>query len=476
MTRPGYINVGEVENLGNASVSAANDQFTLTGHSLSNGDLVMVTNLANGATVLVEGAVYYVREADVDVFRLSATRGGHVMQFDTDGSADIHAAHPQYTAGEMRRITSVWLTQAGTSDRLGARQGLHPSNTDPLVIDTTAGTVTVRDLKAIVYPGVTSTSGPYGVAHLQDDLPLEPADAAADRIDAVDLLVEDDDEDFSGSRRGRPVYVMGTAGSPPDPPPVTDNALRVDEIYVPVDGGGTPYARGRETWEVASGGMLPVRDSSQYPVGGLYSGLPLWDAALQEMKIDLGDGSFPTVASPTGYTKSLSGGVVLDWIDGGAGTNTTSFDNIDQSYDWLMLLWRGDHNGTPSDFSQLAVRINDDGGAAAYRRNRAMFLDSSSYLAATNDYSTAHAGVVGSHAGNTGLILFPLYSYTGHVKTGMGLNMIYGYDTSGQMGWQASSFKWMTANDPITKIALWPGGFTWEGDLSAMLIGYRGSV
>src|SRR5690554_6056755 len=50
-------------------------------------------------------------------------------------------------------------------------------------------------------------------------------------------------------------------------------------------------------------------------------------------------------------------------------TNLTTFEDIDQGYNDLMLLWRGNHEG--SGIASLAGRGTGDGGGGAYRALRA---------------------------------------------------------------------------------------------------------
>lgn len=381
---------------------------------------------------------------------------------------------PAYNARELRRLESVLLTQAGSPDRFGARQGVHPAGAPAVSLSGT--TVTVQHTKAVVYPGLTTLSGPYVVQLEQTTHEVPAADGSNDRKDIVVLRVYDDDEDASGMRKAVSEYIAGDPAATPVEKDVPQGAFRMATVDVPADGTGSPTLTYNAPFTVAHGGIVPVRDDSELPGtdGGMYDGLHRWNQATNELQVHNGASTWETLASPLGFTQSLSGGVVLDEINGGSGTNTTEFTNIDQSYDWLMILWRGDHGGTPGDFSQLALRFNGDGGSTSYRRNRFMALDGATFPATTGDFSTAHAGVVGSHIGNTGMVLLPAYSLSAFTKTGMAMNMIYGYDTSGEMGWQASSFKWMSSTNAITSIRIWPGSQTWDGDLNAILYGFRG--
>jgi hypothetical protein len=134
----------------------------------------------------------------------------------------------------------------------------------------------VHDLTAVVYPGISDQSGPYRVQHPEESGSLDPADGSNPRIDALDLQIEDDDEDGSGDRHGHVVYVAGTPASSPSAPAVTDNSLRLATISVPAGGSPVPSVATLAVYTVASGGILPVRDDTELPVAGLYDGLAAW--------------------------------------------------------------------------------------------------------------------------------------------------------------------------------------------------------
>lgn len=276
MSRPAWINVGGQDSVGTATVTASTDTLTITSHGLSNGDIVMVENLTGGADgPLIEGAVYFVRNVAGDDFQLSGTRGSQIKEFDSDGSADVLVAVPRYNS-QVLRLNDTALMFHGSADRLGARQGIRPGG-DP-VISVTGTDWTVHDHSGVVYPGITSTSGPYRYHQLEETDSLDPADGTNDRVDALDLLIEDDDEDGTGFRRSRVVYTAGTPGNG-EPDPVS-NALRLGTILVP--SGGSPSVASTGQFTVASGGILPIRDSGEMPGDGLYRGLTVFQEDLTE--------------------------------------------------------------------------------------------------------------------------------------------------------------------------------------------------
>lgn len=177
---------------------------------------------------------------------------------------------PEYAANELRRIAAVHL-HPGTTDRFGARQGVRPHSTDVVTVSGT--TWTQHDLTAVVYPGLTSASGPYVVEKAAESAGLNPADGSNPRLDGLDLQVLDDDEDLSGDRDVRVVYVPGTPAGTPVAEPVTDNAIRLATILVPAGGSPTPSVATLAVYTVAAGGILPARTTAELPTDGRYEGM-----------------------------------------------------------------------------------------------------------------------------------------------------------------------------------------------------------
>lgn len=278
MSRPAWINVGGQDSVGTASVTAATNTLTITSHGLSNGDIVMVEDLSGGADgPLIPGAVYFVRNVDGDDFQLSGTRGSQIKEYDSDGSADVLVAVPSYNAQALR-LNDTALMFHGSGDRLGARQGVRPGG--DAVISVSGTDWTVHNHSGVVYPGITSTSGPYRYHQTEETDSLDPADGTNDRVDALDLLIEDDDEDASGFRRSRVLYTAGTPGS--GEPSDTPNALRIGTILVPSGGSPSPSVDSLGQFTVASGGILPIRDSGEMPSSGLHRGLAVFQEDLSQ--------------------------------------------------------------------------------------------------------------------------------------------------------------------------------------------------
>lgn len=269
MSRPAWINVGAQDSVGSATVTASTNTLTIIGHGLINGDIVMVDTLTGGADgPLIPGAVYFVRNVAGDDFQLSGTRGSQIKEYATDGTAEVYAAVPAYNAQTLRLNDVVTLFH-GSADGLGAREGVRPGS-GPVI--TVAGTTwTVHDHSGVVYPGLTSTSGPYRYHQIETSDSLDPADGANDRVDALDLVIEDDDEDASGFRQSRVHYQAGTPGG--GAPALTPNALRLGTILVPSGGSPSPTVDSEASFTVASGGILPAHNASDLPTSGLYESM-----------------------------------------------------------------------------------------------------------------------------------------------------------------------------------------------------------
>lgn len=188
---------------------------------------------------------------------------------DTDPAwINASTGAPEYSAVELRRLDAA-LLYGGHADRLGTHQGVRPGP-DPVSL---AGTTwTVHDTAAVVYPAATSTSGPYRVALLETAGEVNPADGQP-RKDILVCQVQDDDEDSSGQRRARPLYVAGTAAGSPVEPAVPDGAFRLATIDVPASGEGAPTLTVNAPYAVAAGGVLPVPDFAGLPSSGVGQGM-----------------------------------------------------------------------------------------------------------------------------------------------------------------------------------------------------------
>jgi hypothetical protein len=192
------MNTGGTTLLGTATI-ATNGTMTLTAHGLAAGDIVEFTAPTGGAVgVLVDGAEYYVRNPVTNSFQVSDTPGGELITFAATGGAEVRPASPAYAASDLRRLDAINAHPA-SADRWGARTGVRPHSAAAVTLSGT--TWTVAETLAWMYPRETSTSGPYRVAIERTEGTLTAADGSNPRYDALDVYIQDDDEDGSGQRR-----------------------------------------------------------------------------------------------------------------------------------------------------------------------------------------------------------------------------------------------------------------------------------
>lgn len=282
--------------VGTSTIAAATDLLTIAGHGLADGETVTVDTLTGGGSALTADAVYFVRDASTDTFRLTLSLHGPPVDFATDGGADVYRWSPGYDAQELRRSMAVSLFP-GVADEFGARPGVRPHSQVPISVSGT--TWTQHDLTAVVDG---AGSGAYRVAKPEESASLDPADGTNDRIDALDLQVRDDDEDASGFRRARVVYVPGTPASSPVAQAVTANSLRLGTILVPAGGSPAPSVQTLAQWTVAAGGILPVTGTAQLPTAGRYEGMAAWDQAANQLLVNTdGAGTWTPVAGPGAF-------------------------------------------------------------------------------------------------------------------------------------------------------------------------------
>ena len=266
------------------------------------------------------------------------------------------AGAPEYNAQELRRAQAAFLFP-GVTDRFGARSGVRPHSTNPVSL---AGTTwTVQHLTAVVYPGLTATAGPYVVQHPSESAALSPADGSNPRIDALDLQVQDDDEDASGFRRSRVVYVTGTPAGSPSAPALTATSLRLATILVPAGGSPAPSIQSQAAYTVASGGILPVRDNTEGPSAGLYHGMTRYRQ--DEDVLEVWDGS---------AWSALAQAFVpfKDYVQDPDGATTTS-----NTYTGTSITVPSGSNPAGARFKvtatgHLSSTVNDDNGELAVRR------------------------------------------------------------------------------------------------------------
>jgi hypothetical protein len=306
-----YINAGGTTVVGTATI--ASSVFTDTAHGLTNGTAVEFDTITGGAVgILIEGHEYFVRNATTDTYQVSDTPGGELMVI-ASGGAQARTAVPEYSAIDLRRLDAINAHPA-SADRLGARVGVRPHSTAAVTVSGLAWSV--ADTIAWMYPRETSTSGPYRVYIQATNGTLTAADGSNGRLDALDVYIQDDDEDGSG-QRGVPavLYTAGTPSSSPVAPTLLPGRLRLAVISVPVSGSPTPTSVQTPVQFSHGPGILPVRGTSEMPSAGMPEGAYIDRMDLE--RLDRWDGSAAQpVASQASYAYWLAttgGSAITGW-------------------------------------------------------------------------------------------------------------------------------------------------------------------
>jgi hypothetical protein len=269
------------------------------------------------------------------------------------------AGAPAYAANELRRAMAVLFTQSGEPDRFGAREGVHPAGSAGVTVS--GMTVTVQHLKAVVYPGLTTLSGPYIVQLQSGTHAVTAADATNPRKDIVALQIQDHDEDSSGQRRAQSVYVAGTPAPSPVEPALPANSFRLATVDVPA-GSTTPSLTYNAPLTVAAGGIVPVRNDAELPgsSSGMYDGAARWKQDTNELQIHNGGSVWETVAK---LAKPFRG-----YVEDSTGASTTS-----ETYSGVSITVPSADNPAGARFKvdvsgHLDSTVNDDSADLRVRR------------------------------------------------------------------------------------------------------------
>lgn len=361
MSEPAWVGAGRGDVVGTATI-ATDGTFTITAHGLDEGTPVEVDALSGGATsILRTDTTYFAINIAADTFQLVSVRGDELITFGSTGGADVFTRVPHMLAIQLRRLDSGLLFN-DTDDGFGAREGIHPA-CEPAV--TVAGTTwTVHDIVGVVFPRQTATSGPYRFAHPEESGALAPADGAQDRLDALYLQMQDDDEDNLGFRRAHVVYATGPADgslSLPDQESEAPGSLLLTRGGIRVFAGGTPSPSVQAPgalFTVAAGGAVPVEDESDLP-SDPHEGMLAWRRDTKELVAHRADADawVPPVRGWQPITAGvISVNTVVDLTDGGrfpAGT-----------FSQIRLTFDGNMN---SDSADLLLRVNADGSAGLHQ-------------------------------------------------------------------------------------------------------------
>jgi hypothetical protein len=339
------INTGGTSLIGGVTITAGDDRLTLAAHGLAEGEVIGFTNVTGGAVGLIdEDAEYFVRNPTTDDFQISGSPGGAILDFVLGGAADVSTAVPSYAAVDFRRLATM-DTHPASADRLGGRTGVRPHSTAAVTLSGTSWTV--NPTLATLYPRETSTSGTYRVYIEKTEGTLTAADGSNPRIDALDVYIQDDDEDASGQRRVPPVlYTAGTPASSPTAPALAPGRLRLATFLVPAGGSPAPSIASQVQFDRGPG-TLPVRTVSERPTTGMHEGtyIDQWDTDT----LYRWDGSaFQAVASQASYAYWLAttgGGTVtgpISYTPVVSGQGTATFSILTGRYIYLapkIVFW-----------------------------------------------------------------------------------------------------------------------------------------
>jgi hypothetical protein len=164
----------------------------------------------------------------------------------------------------------------------------------------------------------------------------------------------------------------------------------------------------------------------------------------------------------------------LGTINFGAGTNSTEFSGIDQTFRDLMILWRGASDGS-GEIDSLALRFNADGGDnyhSRLTRNLAAggFMDTDG-AGSNYTFSILRAGYVGTLS-SAGVIFIPSYRQSSVQRYAFGTNAAVGQSGLTNIFAVTAGGRW-TGTAPVTSIRIWPSGQLWSGTPHITLIGIR---
>lgn len=177
---------------------------------------------------------------------------------------DASAGAPSYTAAEYRKLFATQLMNAvSTTDAFAARFGRRPG--PGMVASSTTSTYTVTAGSYVALPNFATGQGAYMCEFPANETgSITAPHATLPRKDILYVIVDDTAVDGSGQRRAQVLYLAGTANASPVAPAVPTRGNLLATLSVPANGGGNPTAlMGQMT--VASGGILPVVSSVDYP-------------------------------------------------------------------------------------------------------------------------------------------------------------------------------------------------------------------
>jgi hypothetical protein len=255
------------------TATIASNVFTITGHGLVDGQVVMLSSLSGGAiAALVEGAPYYVAAAATDTFQLRPAPGAPVMVVASGGAIVDIAEAVQDAQGWRQAQSGLMYKGRPTSPnvgRFGARSGILRNGSLPET-SVSGLTVTVEDTNAFLCTAGSTVRGGYLVAVPTTTHTLATADPSQTRVDRLVLEVLDDAADGSNEViPGRTRIIQGTPGL--GAPATPDGTISM-ATYTLTAGSGTATEVRSEIYTVAIGGILPVATVADLPAGDRRTG------------------------------------------------------------------------------------------------------------------------------------------------------------------------------------------------------------
>lgn len=309
---------------------------------------------------------------------------------------DASGGLPAYTAQASRQAFSS-LMGNGTNRPLGAISGIRPGQGGETSI--LGSTVTVQPFSAIIDAAFTTAQAPYQLAsNAAESRAVTAANATLARIDILYIQVSDTVIDSSGGRAGALLYLAGTAAGSPTKPALPARSVEYAVITVPASGGGAATVVRTIGYAVASGGILPVASSAQYPavpyVGQMVDdaalGYPVrWSGAVWAALTPLFNRSWVSVGAGGGAPGFQNG-----WSNYLSGQQAVQFSKIDDVVTVRGLAKGGTINSAPATGSIFTLPVG-------YRPSANRIFSTSGATAASSCDIKTDGAVVASVGSNT---------------------------------------------------------------------------
>ncbi len=154
-------------------------------------------------------------------------------------------------------------------------------------------------------------------------------------------------------------------------------------------------------------------------------------------------------------------------IDTGAGTNTTEFTGIPQTFRDLVIDWKGNSDGA-GEIDACVMRFNGDAGATNYNWRRNRNTAAAAYLSEEGTTSAVHVGFVGTD-NSQGTVWIQNYAGT-TTKTCHGNGFSRGQSGGTNTFFTTAGGKW-ASTAAINAIRIWPSGQNWDINPKITLFG-----